>query len=74
MEQGESASKALAQLLAEDEGRELRQVAMVDSQGQASDHRGARCMAHAGYITGDGFSVQANMMLNRSVWRAMAQG
>ena len=69
---GKPASQALQELLAEDEGRELRQVAIVDAQGQIAVHTGARCIQAAGHQTGEGFSVQANMMLNTSVWPAMA--
>lgn len=71
MEQGRSAPEALPALLAADEGRELRQVAMVDALGRVAAHTGARCIAEAGHIVGDGFSVQANMMLNDHVWHAM---
>jgi len=71
MAQGKSAPDALAELLAADEGRELRQVAMVDAQGRIAAHTGARCIAEAGHIAGDGFSVQANMMLNDRIPPAM---
>jgi uncharacterized Ntn-hydrolase superfamily protein len=73
MRAGKSAPEALAALMAADEGREIRQVAMVDAQGQVAVHTGARCIADAGHETGDGFSVQANMMANPEVWPAMAQ-
>lgn len=70
---GKSAQEALATLLAEDEGRESRQVAMVDAHGNVAVHTGAHCIAKAGHIAGKGFSVQANMMKNDSVWPAMAE-
>ena len=35
-------------------------------------HTGERCIPEAGHATGDGFSCQANMMLNDTVWDAMA--
>lgn len=73
MAQGKSAPETLAELLAADGGRELRQVAMVDAQGRVAAHTGARCIAEAGHIVGDAFSVQANMMLNDRVWPAMHQ-
>jgi len=46
-------------------------VAMVDAQGRVAAHTGARCIAEAGHLVGEGFSVQANMMLNDRVWPAM---
>jgi uncharacterized Ntn-hydrolase superfamily protein len=72
MRAGSSAPAALAQLIAADSGREIRQVAMVDHQGRAAAHTGASTIAEAGHIVGDGFSVQANMMLRNTVWSAMS--
>ena len=68
---GKTAGQALKALLATDEGRELRQVAMVDVNGEIATHTGNRCIKEAGHITGEGFSVQANMMLKDTVWKAM---
>lgn len=73
MRAGKSAPEALTALLAADEGRKLRQVAMVDGQGHIAAHTGARCIADAGHETGEGFSVQANMMICPDVWPAMAR-
>lgn len=70
---GISAPAALPALLEADDNREVRQVAMVDSQGRVAVHTGARCIACAGHIQGDGFSVQANMMLKDTVWPAMSE-
>lgn len=72
MRAGKSATETLKMLLAADEGRDLRQVAMVDHYGCVVTHTGKRCITKAGHITGEGFSVQANMMLNETVWPAMA--
>jgi uncharacterized Ntn-hydrolase superfamily protein len=68
---GRSAPEALAGLLAADGGRDVRQVAVVDAFGRVAAHTGARCIAAAGHVTGDGFSVQANLMDNDRVWPAM---
>jgi uncharacterized Ntn-hydrolase superfamily protein len=68
---GKSAPEALAALLAADPQRDVRQVAMVDRQGRVAVHTGTRCIAAAGGATGEGFSVQANMMANDKVWPAM---
>jgi uncharacterized Ntn-hydrolase superfamily protein len=73
MREGYSASEALRALLAADPEREVRQVAMVDASGQVAVHTGARCIAAAGHLTGDGFSVQANLMLDDGVWPAMKE-
>jgi uncharacterized Ntn-hydrolase superfamily protein len=68
---GKKAGQALKALLTTDEGSELRQVAMVDASGDVATHTGDRCIKEAGHLTGKGFSVQANMMLNNTVWQAM---
>lgn len=68
-----SAPEALKGVLAADEGRALRQVAMVDARGRVAAHTGERCIADAGHILGETFSVQANMMATPDVWPAMAQ-
>jgi uncharacterized Ntn-hydrolase superfamily protein len=72
MRGGRSAPQALQALLAADEGRDLRQVALVDSEGRLATHTGRRCIADAGHVVGEGFSVQANMMAVPDVWPAMA--
>ena len=63
MRAGKSAPDTLAGLLASDPMQAVRQVAMVDAQNQVAAHTGRSTIAEAGHIIGDGFSVQANMML-----------
>jgi uncharacterized Ntn-hydrolase superfamily protein len=72
MRAGSTAREALEQLTASDAGREIRQVAMVDSEGRVAAHTGSLTIPEAGHIVGDGFAVQANMMLRKTVWPAMA--
>ncbi|WP_028377773.1 DUF1028 domain-containing protein [Leeuwenhoekiella sp. MAR_2009_132] len=71
MQDGLSAEKALEQLIAEDEGKAYRQVAFLDVNGTASAYTGAKCVMYADQITGDNFSVQANMMLTDKTVPAM---
>jgi uncharacterized Ntn-hydrolase superfamily protein len=59
-------------LIEADEGREVRQLAVVDAQGNVAAHTGSGCIAAAGHTVGAGYSAQANMMLNGEVWPAMA--
>ncbi|WP_207435570.1 DUF1028 domain-containing protein [Sabulibacter ruber] len=73
MKQGKSAAETLKLLLANDPGREVRQVAILDAKGGVATHTGKKCIMYAGHITGKDFSVQANMMLNDRVWPAMAK-
>lgn len=73
MRTGKSAPDTLRGLLAADDLRELRQVAMVDARGGVAAHTGALAIRPAGHIVGEQFSVQANLMLRDTVWPAMAR-
>lgn len=75
MRLGRSGPAALASVLAGDEGRAVRQVAMIDTAGRVAAHTGERCIAEAGHVVDEAqqFSVQANLMHNDTVWRAMAE-
>jgi len=73
LRQGKSPKEALDSLISEDEGRDVRQVAILDAQGRVAAHTGSKCIIHAGHIAGDNFSVQANMMLTDKVWSTMAK-
>jgi len=70
---GEGASDALAALVAADDASATRQVAIVDARGGAAVHTGARCIADAGHVVGDGWTVEANMMRRPGVPEAMAE-
>ena len=70
---GLTAEQALEALVLVDEGRDVRQVAFVDTEGNVSAHTGAKCIESAGHYVGEGYSVQANMMLNDKVVPAMAK-
>lgn len=72
MRAGKSAPDALKALLVGDEGRDVRQVAMIDTQGRVDAWTGKSDIQAAGHIVGKNFSVQANMMLNDQIWPAMA--
>ena len=73
MRLGRSAPDALKSLLAGDEGREVRQVAMIDAQGRVDAWTGSKDIQAAGHSVGKNYSVQANLMLNDRVWPAMAR-
>lgn len=73
MRAGKSAPDALRSLLAGDEARDVRQVAMIDREGRVLAHTGAKNIPAAGHSLGKDYSVQANLMLNEKVWPAMAR-
>ena len=54
LDDGATASVALQRLLEEDEGRDHRQVGIVDADGGAAQYTGHACLDWAGGLTGDG--------------------
>lgn len=73
MRAGKNAKQALAAIIASDPGEAVRQVAMIDAQGNVAAHTGSKCIPAAGHYVGENFSVQANLMLNDKVWPAMKE-
>lgn len=73
MRAGRSAPDVLKALLAEDEARDVRQVAMIDARGRTAAHTGAKNIPDAGHFVGSNYSVQANLMINDKVWPAMSR-
>jgi len=69
---GKTPQETVDELIAGDEGRDVRQLAILDAKGNVASYTGKNCIPEAGNLTGDNFSVQANMMLNNTVWKAMA--
>jgi uncharacterized Ntn-hydrolase superfamily protein len=72
LKQGKSAKEVLKILVDSDEGRDYRQLAIVDAQGTVAVYTGQKCIPDAGHTAGEQFSVQANLMLNDRIWPAMA--
>lgn len=73
MRSGLHAGQALQALLEVDEGRNVRQIAFVDSAGHVAAHTGSKCIGFAGHHVGENYSVQANMMHGDRVVPAMAE-
>ena len=72
LKSGMTAQQTLDKLLSDDEGREVRQVAIVDIHGNVATHTGKNCIQYANHIQGQQYSVQSNMMLNNTVSDAMS--
>ncbi|MCD6640561.1 MAG: DUF1028 domain-containing protein [Nocardioides sp.] len=76
LDDGATAQVALDSLLADDEGREDRQVGIVDSDGNAATHTGDFCFPWAGGTTGrsgerGGYAIQGNILTGPEVVEAM---
>lgn len=72
LEQGLAPDVALERLLADDVGRELRQLGLIDMQGRTAAHTGKENGAWAGSRHGDNYTVQANIMVGPQVVDAVA--
>lgn len=73
MEAGQTARQVLDQLIANDEGRDRRQVGLVDSSGLTATFTGGGCHAWAGGLTGRHYAVQGNILVSGATVEAMAK-
>ena len=73
LERGMSAEEVVGALVAEDEGREHRQVGVVDREGRAAAYTGASCLEWAGHVVGEGFCCQGNILVGRETVGSMAE-
>src|SRR4051794_36205499 len=62
LQEGKSASDVVKALTAADDGREHRQVHVMDAAGRVAAHTGRECIDWCGSTTGEGFSVAGNML------------
>lgn len=72
MTKGMSAQAALDKLIADDPGRDVRQVGIVDKTGESAAHTGQNCVPWAGHLTGRNFAIQGNMLAGSSTVETMA--
>jgi uncharacterized Ntn-hydrolase superfamily protein len=71
LDDGATASVALTRLLEEDEGRDHRQVGIVDVDGGSATHTGHACIDWAGGESGEGFAIQGNCLAGEDVVLSM---
>jgi uncharacterized Ntn-hydrolase superfamily protein len=64
---GKSPQDVIAALIAGDDGRESRQLHVMDASGRISAHTGRECVDWCGHVEGNGFSVAGNMLAGRAV-------
>lgn len=73
MGKGFSAEDALKVLVENDENSAVRQVGMVDANGNAAAFTGKNCIQYAGHIVAKNYTVQANLMASATVPTAMVR-
>ena len=64
---GMPAPEVVQRLTAPDEGRDQRQLHVIDAAGRIGQHTGAKCVDWCGTRAGDGYSVAGNMLANERV-------
>jgi uncharacterized Ntn-hydrolase superfamily protein len=50
-----------------DDGRESRQLHIMDAEGRIAAHTGRECVDWCGHVKGDGFSIAGNMLAGAAV-------
>src|SRR5215471_14896101 len=72
LREGLAAEEAVERLTAADEGREHRQLGIVDGQGRAATYTGDSCLDWAGGRTGAGYAAQGNILVGAETVDALA--
>jgi uncharacterized Ntn-hydrolase superfamily protein len=70
---GLPADEVVKRLTAADEGRDHRQLGVVDGNGGSATYTGAECMDWAGGIAGVGFAAQGNILVGEETVAALAR-
>jgi uncharacterized Ntn-hydrolase superfamily protein len=73
LQRGATSEAALETVLADDPGRETRQLGIVTADGRAAAFTGAECLDWAGHRVGPGFAVQGNILAGEAVVDEMAR-
>ena len=72
LSEGFGAPEALGRVLADDPGRSVRQVGVVDAAGRSATFSGDECTSWFGGIDGPNFAAQGNMLIRGETISAMA--
>ncbi|HZT93593.1 MAG TPA: DUF1028 domain-containing protein [Gaiellaceae bacterium] len=70
---GLGASEVVEHLTAQDDGRDERQVGVVDAQGESASWTGPGCNDWAGHRTGVGYAAQGNILVGEETVAALAK-
>src|SRR6478735_55304 len=67
LREGMTANEVVKELVAADEGRDHRQVHLIDASDRIAAHTGTACIGWHGHLAGEGFSVAGNMLVGAGV-------
>ena len=72
LREGLSAEEVVERLTSADDGREHRQLGVVDARGGSASFTGSECYDWAGGRTGDGYAAQGNILVSGETVDAIA--
>jgi uncharacterized Ntn-hydrolase superfamily protein len=67
LREGREPREIVETLTAADEGRDSRQLHIMDATGRIASHTGRECIGWCGHIEGDSFSIAGNMLAGAGV-------
>lgn len=73
LREGLSAEEVVERLTSADDGREHRQLGVVDGEGRSASFTGGECHDWAGGRTGRGFAAQGNILVSGATVDALAE-
>jgi uncharacterized Ntn-hydrolase superfamily protein len=73
LREGMGAEEVIERLTSADDGRDHRQLGIVDREGRAASYTGAECLDWAGGRTGQGYAAQGNILVSGETVDAIAE-
>jgi uncharacterized Ntn-hydrolase superfamily protein len=73
LREGLPAEEVVRRLTDADDGRDHRQLGVVDQSGGAATYTGSACLEWAGGVTGDGYAAQGNILVSEDTVTALAR-
>jgi uncharacterized Ntn-hydrolase superfamily protein len=73
LREGLSAQEVVDKLTGEDDGRDHRQLGVVDARGRAATYTGKECLDWAGGRTGESYAAQGNILVSGATVDALAE-
>jgi uncharacterized Ntn-hydrolase superfamily protein len=73
LREGFSAAEVVERLTEADDGRDYRQLGIVDERGDAATYTGSECSAWAGGRTGPCYAAQGNILVSQATVDALAE-
>jgi uncharacterized Ntn-hydrolase superfamily protein len=72
LREGLAAEQVVERLTASDDGREERQLGVVDAEGRSASYTGSKCLDWAGHRTGPCYAAQGNILVSAETVDAIA--